>query len=263
MRHKYAQGQSVVEYGMLAGLLIMVAVGGLSLLKGSIFDLLKTPTNSQTTSKINDYMAATIGGSTGNGGTNSNGATSPGTTTPSLSWVLGASNASGTNVTSADGTKEIVDNNVQALGQLVNTMAADPNSDPTVMDLLTKLANSGHSTADKLSTAAVDYQNQDQAYFSSYKDFYMQEADFATQYTALNNYLADNADALSPEQKSTVTAAAAAIEKQMRRLIGANSANTANWSAMLPLTVQSTTSSVHTNSNTVCRNGGRVSSCVQ
>jgi hypothetical protein len=129
--------------------------------------------------------------------------------------------------------------------------------------LLTKLANSGHSTADKLSTAAVDYQNQDQAYFSSYKDFYMQEADFGKQYTALTTYLADNADALSPEQKSAVTAAVAAINTQMRRLIGANSANTANWSAMLPLTTQTTTSSVNTNSNTVCRNGGRVRSCVK
>ena len=272
-----SRGYTLHEYAMLFGLMGILAFAGLNVLGSSIFDLFGTVTEKSTGNGMNTYLNSVFSTQQPTGKSAS---VLNGTQTGSNIAVTGMGNsllnkysASSTNVTSVDGVGK-VQQSTTTLTKLAMQLQADPNHDPQVLALVTQLANTGHSAASSLAVGLIPYQQSIQAGKGNQtlEDTEINQTvtdtiNFNKTSQQLADYLKTNPQALSPEMMSAIQAASSDAMGILGSVVNVNGTtpgilgdqiNQAGWQTLATQSLQ-----VHTDSNTICQNGGDRNSCVQ
>jgi Flp pilus assembly pilin Flp len=286
-------GQSLSEYGLVLSLVAVVCIGGLTLFGGQVTNVLanlgasvaphpvkapdieiaQVPASASPVSAVPASVAPV-----------SSVPVTAVTRTPPpkgmdqvcfqsgscLNVPIVPAKTSITNVSASNGIK-LTGQFADTLMQIANQLAADPNADPTLRDMITKLANNGHSIADNEGSMinacppGSECINNISAFNSAHMATYSAGNTFNSQYTAVMDYLQTNPSALPPEMQNMVTLESQQIQNIASAYIAAptkqssdvaGSAPSANWSVKdTQLTEQS--------ANTICNNGGETTQCVR
>lgn len=277
-------GNTLSEYAFILSLISLAAVGALNLLGPSIAQLLSAPTEQNGGPSMRTYVATVLPGTpVGNTPVNPNTPPQPNGNPPaddnrnetnSNPLQLNTSSTSGTNSTSVDGLG-MVKENAQTLKSLAQELQADPNTDPGLRDLVTRLANTGHEASNYMAggikvyeMSLDDFRNGAKLTLtsSSIRNTITSGAEFNSQSQALAAYLQKNPNALSQAQQQTIQAASSEINGVLGQLGDPTAtdgnkmvdAYTQNWVQMAE-----NAQSVRNDANTICRTGGRTHQCVR
>jgi Flp pilus assembly pilin Flp len=286
MGNRVVSGHSLSEYGLLLALIAVVCLGGLRLVGNSVSHLVGnviagldegagTPGNGPgwglgglaltgPAATADDAVGGVSGEQAALGRAPANGLS---TDTAAVDAAING----GKNATSVDGV-QMVHDQADALQAMARQIQADPNHDPEVLALVTQLANSGHTAADKLAAGIVPYQ---QAIQNGEKDDVLTSANilaaadagktFNTTAQQFQDYMQAHPQALSSTMANAVQAASQDISTVVSPLSNPNpksaddsdQINAAAWNALASQSLQ-----VHTDANTSCANGGDANSCV-
>lgn len=276
-------GNTLSEYTLIIGLLSILAISGLKVLGPSIAQLLDTQSGRNSPNKIETYMNTVLASSTGN---SSNGASSTSNGQTSSSTIqlngestnqplLGGNSSSGTNATSVDGVG-VVKENADTLWQIAQQIKADPNHDPQLLAWVTQLANTGHGAAQNMKAAIPTFQQAIQVQGANaqiisdkIRNVTVASDTFNSTNQQLEAYLQTNPHALTPDMIQAIKLATMDISGILSPLagdinsvdsdgIGMGKANQENWRKMVMQYTE-----VHTDSNTICKNGGDQTICIK
>jgi len=157
--------------------------------------------------------------------------------------------------TGANGTQQVLHNDADMLAQIAEQTANDPNADPTLKDLVTRLANAGHTIAGNLDSASDSYQGKGGDYFSTYDAFWRSQMPYDALKKETLDYLQAHPDALPPQVQATLHGAADSINDKLATLIGGDGPKYDAWQGMVQ--------PINQDSNTICANGGSGPDCTQ
>lgn len=270
-RFKYS-GNTLSEYTVILGLIGLLALGGLHLLGQSISGLLTNLLGQTGPGPVRNYMATVLPSTPSQGDTSGqNNQTDIANDEGGKELLqLHTSTTGGVNVTSVDGLS-IMEENAKTLKDLVHQIDADPNHDPDLLALVTKLANTGHSAANSMKGGITIYKMRLEGgekvitlESTSINNTVKAGLTFKDQFQELASYVKANPDTLSADQIQTIQLASNDITGILDQLGNPNGTpgkdlvNPENWSAMAQKSME-----VHQNSNTICGNGGDASQCVR
>lgn len=259
LKRRYT-GNSLVEYGFIAALILVVSIGALIFI-GQAFnksvqvikkDMQSTSESAEEANKPSPPPDVASGSSDGKGGSVSGKACSGTNVCMSLPPVVSkaavTTGANGTSVT-ADAAKGI--------SKLLQILKSDPNADPSLVALITKLANQGHALA----------QAQRDIYYSGRNVSRMKSGmsnlqnglkNFDSLLTQINNQLKKNSSGMTPSMLTV-------LDRESGTIIGVSE----NFKLDMPgLSWQYQGSAFNPNktnlsSNKVCNNGGKPPECIR
>jgi Flp pilus assembly pilin Flp len=158
--------------------------------------------------------------------------------------------------TGANGAQQAVHDDANMLKNIAEQLANDPNADPTLLDLVTRLANAGHTIANNLDKAADTYGTGQ--YFYTYDAFWRSQMPYDDLKAQTLAYLQENPQALPPAVQQALTGAADDINARLALLINSDGPNHQNWDIM-----RASVDPTHQDSNTICNNGGDTGQCIR
>jgi hypothetical protein len=157
--------------------------------------------------------------------------------------------------TGANGSQQVLHEQSDLMSSIADQMANDPNADPTLKDLITRLANAGHTIADNLDSAVDSYNGKGGDYFSTYDAFWRSQMPYDALKKQTLDYLQAHPDALSPQVQTALHGAADSINARLAMLIDSTGPKYDAWQNMVQ--------PIHQDSNNICANGGSGPSCTQ
>jgi Flp pilus assembly pilin Flp len=271
------QGQSLAEYGLIISLIAVVSIGGLMILGQSLGNVLSGMRN--TVMGQHSSTSSLANSLTGSGG--SLGATSlqQSPTARSVSGPgsacyadgqclnLDAVNAVSTNTAGANGS-EFVKSYADIFEQIAQQAANDPNADPTLRELATKLANSGHTLASHEATILQQVTDNYGVQNATRDGFNAERNNFGDLKAEFASYLQYNPGALPPEISAIAMDAASQIETHTENYLLTDSTSILNESGVMQNVQRDTKPTdaaqpVRNNANTICRNGGNTTGCIR
>jgi hypothetical protein len=256
-------GNTLAEYVVIGCGVCLVALAGAHMLGGNLNDIL-----SGLRDDLSQHVAAAAAHSavvtSGNGGSNQAGSSVAGYPNGSTvcyannQWCLQASaiqDQAMVQATGANGSQEVLHEQADLIAAIAQQMGSDPNSDPTLRDLITQLANAGHTVADNLDKATDSYQGMGGDYAADYDAFWRSQMPFDDLKKQTLTYLQDHPDTLPQPVQTVLHGAADSINAKLALLISGNGPNYASWQEMV--------TPIHEDSNTICGQGGSASQCTR
>jgi Flp pilus assembly pilin Flp len=273
-----SKGQSLAEYGLTLSLVAVVSLGGLVLLGDNLATLLSSLTQLVTGQSVN--VVATANTPTSAPVSNAPSpalavsAASPALVSPAPvenssnpitknaegktcygnGWCIDTSQlpSSGGKTTIAAGSNgtTLMLSYADILMQIAAEAAADPNADPSVVGLITALANQGHTIADNTEKKSQSIQNQVTQMTGSLG----QQSEFDGAKSKLDAYLSAHPAALPSDLKAVIDNSSAYISKNSNGI--QTTVTTAFGMALGGTTVRK-------ESNTICSSGGNTTECVK
>lgn len=288
-------GQGLSEYSLALSLMAVVSLGALGLFGTNAAGLLGDMRHLFSAKKITSVAVVSSAPATQPSPSSNNNSNPPLPTTPlvprtqtcySTGWCLNLSQNQANEikkpqVAGANGW-QMLNNQTDVLLQIAQQAGQDPTMDPSLKDLLTQLANSGHTTANSLNAALQDYTNYwtvtekrtnydtpaaDAAWadFCNYFDTFTDASgSFSTLKSKVLTYLKNNPNTLPSDVQQIIQNASSSIENQTKYMgyEPNNAIDTMKWGKAWETTPAATTG-IHQNSNTICTNGGNTQVCVQ
>lgn len=272
-RSKKPLGQSLAEYSISLSLLAVVSLGGLTLMGNNLRTTLdsfrqtmkgKAIASVATQAPISAIPASmpTPVPSTMVPSEPSAASSPDGKSCFSNGWCVDLSNASKdyhVEATGVNGSQEVILAQTDVLSQIAKLAADDPSTDPMLRTLLTKLANSGHTISDNLTTSIQTYGKN--SFATAYDSFWRAQIPFDALRDQTFNYLATHPSSLPAGVETILQGATSSINTQLDSLISSTGPK-ASWDVLLNPAAQ-VASGVKTESNTICSTGGDQSLCVR
>ncbi|MCE3236083.1 MAG: hypothetical protein K0Q50_2263 [Vampirovibrio sp.] len=164
--------------------------------------------------------------------------------------------------TGANGARDTIHEQANLLTQIAEQLASDPNADPTLLDLVTRLSLAGHGIGNGLDQSINSFTDP-AGFFGAYDAFWRSVVPYTDLKNQLSSYLTEHPGALPPEMQKAIDGATNATFSKAGLLIGAEGPNYDNWDAMISNPVTAGGAPIHQDSNTICQNGGNQQVCVQ
>jgi Flp pilus assembly pilin Flp len=260
-----SKGQSLAEYGMVIGLVAAVGIAAVALLGGSLQDGLANINGGNATPSTLAITDAPPGGVSSPGGTSglSTLIPPPGTGQEQICFQSGyCANIpviDGTTVTTGANGGQMTHQFADVLSQIALQLQADPNADPTLLSLITELANRGHNVGgaeqqffDSCSASC------DSPTLSTFSGVLQLSRDRLTQQSvALQNYLNDKPDMLPQELQSLIYLQVDQIYQLQTPFLNVAARSQPYDLNTMPITL------THQSANTICGSGGDTGVCVQ
>lgn len=269
-----SSGQSLTEYCFI-GALILVASIGILLAFGGGFNTALASLKGDLQSHINGAANANGGGQNPQPQVDPNG---PGQVIPppqagqnqfctASGWCVNVPDTSNVNLAGTTGSLggELSQQMADVIAQIALQLQQDPNTDPTLLNLVTQLANQGHTIGDEELRLANNCPVN--SYCGSYEYIGVvsqntqpiQDAttQFNTLHQQLQDYLATHPNALPPEMQNTINFEAAEIKNISS---GFSNQWDPNWNIydgnIYNFNPPNGGLLTHQDANTICANGG-------
>jgi hypothetical protein len=240
------KGQSLTEYSLSIALVALVAMVGLTILSNSINQGIKGITNKFKINPPPSVVALSA--------KPANASMSLPVSVLDQSAIVNARpcDTDGNCSSHVTGVNGIENTQAQSdvISSILNQLSNDPNADPGLVDLITKLANSGHKIA--------DYETQ--GLINAAMGVNLEGATYQSLYTQLISYLASHPNVLSASMSPQLTKAADWISTHVSELsVSSNKNYVSAWAD----NVMGSSANTTQQSNTVCQNGGDTKECVK
>lgn len=269
-RHSPQRGNTLIEYGLIGSSITLFIIAGFTIMGGQLNNIL---------SDLKDDMADRITASTEAKAalvTAQNTATDnqhqaqyfPGAKVCYANGMcldMAAVNHQSTvESTGANGARDTIHEQADLLSQVAEQIAADPNADPALLDLVTRLALAGHDIGNDLDQSIGTFTDP-VAFYGTYDTFWRSLLPYTDLKNQLSSYLSEHPAALPAEMQKAIDGATSATFSKAGLLIGAEGPNYDSWNTMIsdPVTAGGAPVEVHGNANTVCRNGGNRGICIK
>jgi Flp pilus assembly pilin Flp len=210
-----SKGQSLAEYGMVIGLVAAVGIAAVALLGGSLQDGLANINGGNATPSTLAITDAPPGGVSSPGGTSglSTLIPPPGTGQEQICFQSGyCANIpviDGTTVTTGANGGQMTHQFADVLSQIALQLQADPNADPNLVNMITRVANAGHTIGDIEAFFIHSYEccgttNYTTNLSSLSSSITSTQTFFNSEYQELSHYLSTNPNVLPPELQSVI-----------------------------------------------------------
>jgi len=277
--NRSSPGHGVAEYGILSVLLLVGSIGMLSLMGTDIDGLFKSfhisPAQLRTSAGAPQTLAATGNNNAAlTAAANSAAGFNPSglprgvgqeqvcfrnnLCTSMLSIAGGSTDTSGGNGT------QLVLGSVDSINQLIQKLKQDPNSDSSLIGLLTQLANNGHDIGNTISVPVnTDPSNDNRGSVGA--QIVSQIETLNTSKFALVDYVNAHPKSLDPVVKEFVTAQAdniQAIGRSRTDLAGCTGGECGPVGEVY-FKDGGSADLVHQDANSICKSGGNQNKCIQ
>jgi hypothetical protein len=266
-------GQSLSEYAIVIGLVALLGIAAVTMLGTSIQDGLANINGGNAAPSTAVVSNAPPGGTTSPSG-GSSGSTSglssmlppPGPGQQQVCFQSGTCVnipvVDSTTLTAGANGGQLTHQFADVLSQIALQLQADPNADPQVSTLVTRIANAGHTMGNTEASFIQSYECCASTNYTSNlsglsDSIEHTQADFNLNHQLLSDYLSSNPNSLPPELQSMI-----ALEVgQINQLAVNGFLDASVISGALPPNSQAVTLT-HQDSNTICNSGGDTSVCV-
>ncbi len=256
-------GNTLAEYAVIGCTVMVMSIAAFLVLGGNLNEHMQNLRDDMATRILaaNQAKAATIKGTTG---------------AEAMPYIPGAKVCYSGNIcldmaainaqndvqsTGANGARMGIVQQAGLLDDIARQLANDPNADQTLVDLVTRLSNAGHTVGDDLDQSIATINNYSD-FYNAYDSFWRSIMPVGDLKSQLDSYVQTHPQSLTPEMKGIIDKATQSISDNMGLLVGANGPNYDSWDAMInaPTPVPA---GVHENSNKICRQGGKLSACIR
>lgn len=169
----------------------------------------------------------------------------------------------------ANGNMKKIQQNVRALKELVETLAADPKADNSLVDQITQLANQGHLIALAGSAFNASDVSQDKLDVSKMPEetvanYVLAQRGFSSMRSQIDTYLTAHPEALPLELKTSLHTNALMIDQEATTYItaGKDGQVTKEEASNANSFDGDSLQTIHHHSNNVCKSGGREVDCI-
>lgn len=280
-RVRWFHGQSLVEYGFIGSLVLLASLGALLMMGGNLDALLQN-LKQDLTFNINAAGSSAANSNAPNGVQIADG---PGQIIPppgagetricsESGWCINVPDTEGIHLTGTSGALggELTQSMANVIQQIAQQLAQDPNTDPALLDLVTQLANNGHTIGDEEIRLATNCPAGSYCGSYEYIDVVAHNtipiaeatATFNNTYQALQSYLAANPGALPMEMQNVISFEVSEINS-----ISGSFSNhyDTNWNQIdgniYLFNPPNGGELTHQSANNICGSGGNTSQCIQ
>lgn len=266
-QNRRARGNTLVEYGMIGSTITVLSIAAFLTMGGRLNDIFANLKGDMAyhISLVGQAKAATVSPTSAPADAQHQQAYFPGAKVCysngiclNMDALSHQSTVAAT--TGANGSQELIKEQADLVQSIADQLANDPNADPTLIDLVTRLALAGHTIGNNLDQSVATL-NDPAAFFNTYDAFWRSVMPYNDLKDQLNSYLAANPAALSPDMQQAIQGAVDATNAKAGTLVGAEGPNYDGWNAIDPNANAGGT--INDDANTTCQNGGDTSVCVQ